>query len=99
MMIETQYGLSSSEISISTPDLNNDNSNKQQGVDIAGSHSSSVLDNLQSTAELLAQIINRGWSVIQGLIDGVACTSGVRKLLIRQLVRPMELMTLNLRQA
>ncbi|MBE9044529.1 DUF3854 domain-containing protein [Pleurocapsales cyanobacterium LEGE 10410] len=69
VMIETQYGLSPD--SISTPDQNSNFTNKQQGVNMAPTQSPGILDKFQPTVELLAQIVNGGWSVFQGLINGV----------------------------
>ena len=64
IMLETQYGITPN--SISTPDSNTNTSNKQQGVNMPKSQSPGILDKVQPLIELLAQVVDGGWSVLQG---------------------------------
>ena len=91
IMMETQYGLTSSENSISTPTQNTNISYKQQGVDMAESNFPSILDKLQPAIDLLFETVNLGRSVIKGLFNGITCQNVLLHLLIRKLAQPMRL--------
>ena len=67
IMLKTQYG--TTDNSISPPTQNSNFTNIQQGVNMAQNHSPGILDKLQPITELLAQIVNRGWSIIKGLSE------------------------------
>ena len=87
VMMESQYGLSSSDDSISTPDQNSNFTNKQQGVDMVESHLPRVLYRMQPAIKLWAETVNLGLEVIEGLIDKECCQSRVRNLLIMKLTK------------
>jgi hypothetical protein len=80
----TQFGLGSN--SISTPTQNTNISNKQQGVNMAESHVTSVLEQIQPGIDLL-NTVAQGLEVIRGLIDGVNCPNWIWKLVIDGLGR------------
>lgn len=79
VMIETQYGITTDSISI--PNQNNDHSKLQQGVNMAQNPSPGILDKIKLTTELLAQIVDRGWSIIKGFWNGITGNQRVPKLL------------------
>jgi hypothetical protein len=95
VMMETQYGLNSTLNSISTPTSNSNITNKQQGVDMPKSKSSSILDQLQPAIDLLEETINLGLEVIERLLDGVNCPNWIQKLLIRKLGQSIKFMLIN----
>ena len=88
IMMETQYGLTSSENSISTPNSNSHIPNIQQGVDMAESNFPSILDKLQPAIDLLFETVNLGWSVVKGLFEGITCQNWMLHLIIRKLAKP-----------
>ncbi|MEY2833501.1 MAG: hypothetical protein RLZZ574_2760, partial [Cyanobacteriota bacterium] len=81
IMRSTQFGLGSN--SISTPTENTNISNKQQGVDMAESDVTSVLEQIQPGVDLL-NTVTKGLEVIKGLIEQVTLPNEIWKLLIKQ---------------
>jgi hypothetical protein len=94
MMMSNQFGISPD--SISTPCQNKNIANKQQGVDMPESQSSSILDQFQPTICWLSEIINLGLEVFKGFISGVSGQKEIQKLLFWQLGQLSKFMPLNL---
>ena len=88
VMIETQYGLTTD--SISTPDQNSNFTNKQQGVNMAKTTSSTVLERLQRATDLLEKTVESGWSVFQEMWSGINSIDETRNLLLAKLTQAIK---------
>ena len=88
IMIETQYGITDS--AISPPTQNSDLTNIQQGVNMAPTQSPGLLDKIQLTTELLAQIVARGWSIIKGFWNEITSIDETRNMLLFKLTRTIK---------
>jgi hypothetical protein len=89
IMMATQYSIDYQTKSISTPTGNNNIPNKQQGIDMAESNTTWVIEKMQASLSLLTELVDRGTDVIQELFPPTLELNLVHKVLIRYLNNPM----------
>jgi ribulose bisphosphate carboxylase small subunit len=93
IMMVTQYGSNPAINSISTPDLNTNISNKQQGVNILENKSPSFLEKFQPAISLLSEIVDLGLEIIKELFKKTHNQNLLRGIIIRKLAVSISFMS------
>jgi len=95
IMMATQYDLGSTTEAISTPTVNNNIPYKQQGIDIAESHTISIIEKMQGSLTMLTNLVVLGREVIRELFLPTLDLNPIPKVIISYLNNPMKFVPLS----